>query len=92
MENAAQKAAERAERKRRLITNVAEGCTHSTMATWRRRVIQKKGRGSQTPGKQKGGNCYPDTMQRWFARCSRSYKHKDYAAWGERMLRRNKQK
>ena len=49
------------------------------MGNWKRKIIKKKGRGSQTTGKTKGIN--PSTLDRYMAAANRSYKHPGYAAW-----------
>ena len=59
------------------------------MAEWRARIV-KKGRGSQTPGKTKGGNCVRTFLQNWYAKNSRSYKDPGYRDWCDSMDRRNK--
>lgn len=53
------------------------------MKNWKRKVLKKQARFSQgqASGKSKGGSCQASTMQRYFAKRSRSYKHKDYANW-----------
>lgn len=39
---------------------------------------------SQTPGKDKGDNCQASHDSRFFARRSRSYKHRGYNEWSQR--------
>jgi hypothetical protein len=51
---------------------------HLSGGAWKRRVFAKKGRKSQTPGKSKGENCRSTPLQRWMAKCSKSYKHIKY--------------
>lgn len=46
------------------------------MGTWKRRLILKKGRGSQTTGRQKG--IRPTAIQKFMCRHNRSYKHPLY--------------
>lgn len=48
-----------------------------SMVTWKIKVIKKKGKGSQTPGKQKG--IVSSSLQRFMCRRNRSYKHPLYA-------------
>lgn len=55
------------------------------MGTWKSNKIQKKHKGSQTPGKTKGGTCQATAMDRYFAKSSRSYKHPDYGKWCKAM-------
>lgn len=57
----------------------------SGMGTWNKRKIEKKNRGSQTPGKSKVESCQADVMKKYMAKRSRSYKHSGYADWCKRM-------
>lgn len=59
------------------------------MGTWKKRQIDKKSRGSQTPGSKKAETCQADAMKKYFARSSRSYKHSGYADWCARMTKLN---
>lgn len=55
------------------------------MINWKTRKLQKKGKGSQTPGKAKGANCQATPEDRYFAKRSRSYKdEKGYHDWCEK--------
>lgn len=56
-----------------------------SMGTWNNKVIDKRKKGSQTPGSAKGANCQADSLQRWMAKTSRSYKHPEYGSWCRRM-------
>lgn len=47
----------------------------------RNRKIKRR---SSTAGKDKGGSCVADTLSRYFASKSRSYKHIGYQAWLEK--------
>lgn len=58
---------------------------------WNTKNERKNRVRSQTPGKQKGINCQATVLDRFFAKTSRSYKHKGYAAWIEKCRKLNKQ-
>jgi hypothetical protein len=49
---------------------------------------KKRGRGSQTPGKQKAP-CQVSSFDKFCARNSRSYKHAGYEDWLERTRKKN---
>jgi len=49
---------------------------------------RKKTHASRTPGKQKAP-CQITYLDKFFARKSRSYKHKDYAIWCEKSRKKN---
>ena len=51
------------------------------MGTWHQRLIKKKGKGSQTPGKTKVESCQADFKKRYMAKKSRSYKDSEYKEW-----------
>jgi len=55
------------------------------MFDWKRTIERKRARGNQTPGSTKGKRCQATAIDRYMAKSSRSYKHKDYPAWLERM-------
>jgi hypothetical protein len=59
---------------------------------WKRLTDRKITRGHQTPGKQKGETCKTTPFDGYMAKSSRSYKHKNYLAWTEKMRRRVKGK
>ncbi len=48
-------------------------------------LIQKKNRGSQTPGKSKNETCKADYIKKFMAKRSHSYKDPEYADWCHRM-------
>jgi len=50
-------------------------------AGWSARRDKKKKGGNQTAGSVKSENCQADAMERYFAKSSRSYKHRDYESW-----------
>ena len=50
---------------------------------WKRKVNEKKRRGSQTAGTQKGKHCTADAKERYMAKRNRSYKHPDYEDWSK---------
>lgn len=52
------------------------GASHKNMGQWKARTIKKKGKGSQTTGKQKG--IVANTLQKYMCRRGRSYKHPLY--------------
>ena len=54
------------------------------------RKLKNKFKG-QTPGKQKGETCQASTMDRHMAKCSRSYKHRDYRSWLIKVRKYNKE-
>ena len=56
-----------------------------TMTTWHNKKVQKSRKGSQTTGKSKGKTCVADSMQKYFAKHSRSYKTPGYSDWCRRM-------
>jgi hypothetical protein len=53
---------------------------------WRHKRDKKKHKRSQTAGKP---NCQASTLDRYMCSRSRSYKHKNYAAWSEGITKRN---
>lgn len=59
------------------------------MGGWKSRKINKRNKGSQTPGKAKGDSCKADSMSRYFAKRSRAYKHPDYGVWCDQKDRMN---
>ena len=50
---------------------------------WKLRQLEKKNRGSQTPGKQKVLTCRHKPPKKFLASRSRSYKHPDYSNWNK---------
>jgi hypothetical protein len=48
---------------------------------WRRNVIRRNGKKSQTTGKMKAENCQATPIARHMAKRSRSYKHRGYSNW-----------
>lgn len=54
-------------------------CNPGTGADWKARTTRKKGKGSHTPGTTK--NIRPTPLEKHFAKCSRSYKHRGYENW-----------
>jgi hypothetical protein len=48
----------------------------TSMGNWKKKLIQKKGRGSQTTGKSKG--IVATALQKSMCRRNRSYKHPNY--------------
>jgi hypothetical protein len=62
----------------------ANGCKKGTMAQFRQKQVDKKGRGSQTPGVKKEWYCQLSPLfgrprKSWIR--SRSYKNKRYSEW-----------
>lgn len=55
------------------------------MGSWKRRIIQKRSRGSQTPGRMKNHTCQADYLKKYYAKVSRSYKDPGYSAWCKAM-------
>lgn len=55
------------------------------MGTWKTKEIQKKNRGSHTPGKLKVDSCRTDSDKQFFAKRSRSYKDIGYSQWCKQM-------
>lgn len=51
------------------------------MSNWKAKITRKKGRASQTTGISKSDACQANKLERWFATCSRSYKHPQYGRW-----------
>jgi hypothetical protein len=51
------------------------------MGNWKSRIISKRTKGSQTPGKQKGASCQADKVKKFFAKKSRAYKYPGYGEW-----------
>lgn len=51
------------------------------MSQWKAKILRKKGKGSQTPGKQKRESCQADGFKRTMARRNRSWKYDDYPKW-----------
>lgn len=54
------------------------------MKNWKTKVERKKRVGNQTPGRVKGLNCQATPMEKFMAKCSRSYKHREYGTWLEK--------
>lgn len=54
------------------------------MSNWKARILKKKGKGSQTPGKLKNQWCQASPLDRWFASHNRSYKDSGYSDWFNR--------
>jgi hypothetical protein len=52
-----------------------------TGAWWKRKRDKKKTKRSQTPGRDKVETCQASAEDRWMAKTSRSYKHKQYHNW-----------
>ena len=59
-------------------------------AWWRRTKLRKQTRGHQTSGKEKVDTCQASALDRYFAKTSRSYKHKGFAAWSEKIKKFNR--
>ena len=55
------------------------------MGNWKSSIISKKGKSSQTKGKDKGASCQITTVggvkKSYFAKRNRSYKHPSYNEW-----------
>ena len=62
-----------------------------TGAGWKQKIHGKRKRGHQTPGSLKGLSCKASTTDRYMAKTSRSYKHRDYPAWLEKVRRTSKE-
>ena len=60
-----------------------------SMVDWKSKQIEKKRKGSQTPGSAKGDSCKASAMQRYFAKSSRARYHPYYGAWCEKMDKLN---
>ena len=58
------------------------------MFDWNRKKERKVRVQSQTSGSIKGENCKASYMDKYMAKSSRSYKHKDYPAWCKKMANR----
>jgi len=69
--------------------SIANGCCKATMADWKQSKIARKNKASRTPGKAKGERCQADAMDKFFCRRNRSYKHREYGAWCEKVNRMN---
>mgnify|MGYP003328448324 CR=1 FL=1 len=54
------------------------------MNTWTPRNMRTS-KGSQTKGKDKQESCKADITKKFMAKCSKSYKHKDYPVWCAKM-------
>lgn len=61
----------------------------SRMGNFRAKILKKRRKGSQTPGKTKGVTCKADAMDKYMAKRSRSYKHPLYSAWCRKVDRQN---
>lgn len=59
------------------------------MKDYKAKQMRKKARGSQTPGRQKGESCQASSLDRYMAKSSRSYKHKGYGVWLEKVRKQN---
>jgi len=59
----------------------------SAMGSYRSKILKKRRKGSQTPGKTKGETCKADAMDKFMAKRSRSYKHPLYAQWCKKVDR-----
>jgi hypothetical protein len=55
-----------------------------TMANWKDKIVRKKSKGSQTPGKLKGPKCQATGLDRLMAKRNRSYKSPEYTRWCQR--------
>jgi hypothetical protein len=55
----------------------------STGHDWRKNTYQRKRKASRTAGIMKNENCKASPLERYMARRSRSYKHRDYAQWSK---------
>jgi hypothetical protein len=51
--------------------------------------IRKQKRKNSTPGRDKGERCVASSLDRYFAKKSRAYKHKNYNDWLEKTHRFN---
>lgn len=70
-------------------TNVLGKFNPGTGAYWcrtRNKKISGHKKG-HTPGSAKGGRCQADSLKRYMAKVSRSYKHRNYDAWCEWTLK-----
>lgn len=56
---------------------------------WKRNIIRKRGKGSQTPGKSKNEWCQKDPIKTFFATNTKAYKHPHYVEWHEKFKRAN---
>lgn len=61
--------------------NVSLTYKPSWMGNFRAKVLKKRRKGSQTPGSTKGVTCKADTLDKFMAKRSRSYKHPLYGDW-----------
>jgi hypothetical protein len=52
--------------------------SHKNMGTYKAKIIKHKTKGSQTPGKTKGGSCQCTPLQRAMAKRSRNRFHPEY--------------
>lgn len=57
---------------------------------WKSKIRRKQARGNQTAGSQKGENCKAKTIDRFFTKRSRSYKHQDYPEWLNKVIKGQK--
>jgi len=53
-------------------------------AWWKRKVERKLRKRSITDGRTKGPKCEATSVDRYMAKTSRSYKHRDYKEWCEK--------
>lgn len=60
------------------------------MGNWKSHSLKRRTKGSQTPGRTKGASCQADTMKRYYAKSSRSYKDPGYGQWCQAMDALNK--
>ena len=51
------------------------------MSQWKSKIIRKRGKGSQTPGKMKRESCQADGFKRTMAGRNRSWKYPEYTKW-----------
>ena len=62
----------------------------STMASWKTRKLRKAGKRSQTAGREKVNRCQAGPDKKYFAKSSRSYKHRGYAEWSRKTAEMNR--
>ena len=51
------------------------------MGNWKAKILRKRGKGSQTAGKDKGVTCQADGFKRTMAGRNRSWKYPEYTQW-----------
>jgi hypothetical protein len=68
--------------------NCAGQFNASTGFLWRAKKTKKQSRKAQTAGSLKGENCKAGPLDRFMAKRNRSYKHREYAGWCERMKKK----